>query len=188
MKKVLFLILASIMLLGLAGQGTSGFFGDTEASAGSTFTAWEITSVTLLDDGFEGSPWDANWDGNGTTGWQHIDSQTHSGSWAAGCIRGDTYLSTDNLDTSGVSSLTVSFWFYIKDLNKGPLYVQVYNGSSYNNWYDLFAYPGAVKNTWLYFSETITDSQYFRSDFHLRFDGSGSSTTIYLDDVLITSE
>ena len=186
MKKVVFLLLAIIILLGMMTKGIFGYFSDEETSAGNTFCAWQIITLTLLDDGFEGTPWDGNWDDNGATDWQHADSPVHSGSYSANCYKGDTYLTTDDLDTSGASSITVSFWFYIKDLNKGPLYVQTYNGTSYNNWHDPFTYPGAVKNTWLFFSETITDSQYFRADFRLRFDGSGMNTHTYIDDVLVT--
>jgi predicted ribosomally synthesized peptide with SipW-like signal peptide len=40
MKKVLFLSLALILLLGLAAHGTFGLFSDTETATGNTFTAW----------------------------------------------------------------------------------------------------------------------------------------------------
>ena len=40
MKKVLFLIITSVMLLGLIMKGAFGFFSDAELSAGSTFAGW----------------------------------------------------------------------------------------------------------------------------------------------------
>jgi len=40
MRKVLFLSLALILLLGITSGGTSSYFSDTETSAGNTFTAW----------------------------------------------------------------------------------------------------------------------------------------------------
>lgn len=40
MKKVLFLSLALILLLGIAARGTFGLFSDTETATGNTFTAW----------------------------------------------------------------------------------------------------------------------------------------------------
>ena len=40
MKKVLVLLLALILLLGIMSHGTSGYFSDTDTSAGNTFTAW----------------------------------------------------------------------------------------------------------------------------------------------------
>ncbi|MFC1946645.1 fibronectin type III domain-containing protein, partial [Chloroflexota bacterium] len=143
--------------------------------------------ITILNDGFEGTPWDVNWDENGTTDWQvswaggGYGGSTYSASHASG----DTYLTSDDLNTSDAASITVTFRFYIKLLNKGPLYVQTYNGTGYNNWYELVSYPGVVRNTWIQFSQTITDSQYFRSDFRIRFDGAGMATNAFIDDVIV---
>ncbi|MFC1860190.1 hypothetical protein ACFLYC_01280, partial [Chloroflexota bacterium] len=142
-------------------------------------------AVILINDGFEGSPWYTNWDGNGTTDWTQGTTEVHSGTYSADHASGQTYLTSDDMDTSDANSITVSFWFYLKDLNKGPLSVLQYNGSAYNNWYDLVTYPGVVKNTWIQFSQTITDSQYFKSNFRVRFDGSTLTTNAYIDDVLI---
>ncbi len=123
---------------------------------------------------------------SGATDWQQSSSgDGHSGNYSAAHTSGDTYLTSDDLNTSGVYNITVSFWFQIKDLSKGPLYVQIYNGTAYNNWYDLTTYPGVVKNQWIQFSGTTTDSQYFKSNFRVRFDGSGLSTDSFIDDVLI---
>ncbi|MFC1990253.1 fibronectin type III domain-containing protein [Chloroflexota bacterium] len=146
-----------------------------------------IPPQTLLTDGFEGTPWDANWDGNGTTDWSQTGTYIHNGSWAALGSAGDTYLTTDDLDTSTGDNITISFWFRFKLLKKGPLYVQTYNGSSYITQHDLFVYPGVVAaGTYYKYSESITDSQYLRSDFRLRFDASTVSTDVFIDDVLIT--
>jgi len=143
---------------------------------------------TLLDDGFEGTPWDQYWDGNGTTDWQLTSvGGGYNSSYAAEHVSGDTYLTSDDLDASGADNIAISFWFNIKLLNKGPVNVQIYNGTGYNTWYDLVSYAGGVKNTWLYFSETITDSQYFISNFRLRFDGSGLNTDCFIDDVLVAT-
>ncbi|MFC1987565.1 hypothetical protein ACFLVH_03360 [Chloroflexota bacterium] len=182
------ILLAGLALVLLAGSTgvTISAFSNTEQSTNNTLIITSTDIVTLLDDGFEGTPWDANWDGNGTTDWSPANSKVHSGSWAAECSSGNNYLTTDNLNTSAATSITISFWFCIKDLNKGPMYVQIYDGSSYNTLYDIFTYPGAQKNTYYQYTETITDSQYFRSDFRLRFDGSGVSTDVFVDDVLIT--
>ena len=188
MKTKTWLILITYIALTLLVSSiglTSGLFTDTEQSTDNALIM-STGLVTLLDDGFEGTPWDANWDGNGITDWSHVSSTTHTGNWAVECEPGDTYLTTDNLDASGATSITISFWFNIKNLAKGPLYVQIYNGTSYNTLHDLCTYPGAAKNTYCYYNETITDSQYFRTDLRLRFDGSGSSTNNYIDDVLIT--
>ena len=41
------------------------------------------SDVVLLQDGFEGSDWDANWDNNGVTKWYRDNSPKHTGSYCA---------------------------------------------------------------------------------------------------------
>ena len=191
MKKNLFLLLAFTMLLVMVTKSTFGYFSDSEASTGSRFTAWEIATVTLLNDGFEVDPWDSNWDDNGTTNWGR-KAYPHSGSYAAECKKNTNgYLTSDSLDASEATSITVSFWFQPDGLDTGDILVQLYNGSTYDTLYDLIEYPTFQDKEWCYFSEEITDSQYFNSDFRLRFDGSAlvdSKETGHIDDVLITME
>jgi predicted ribosomally synthesized peptide with SipW-like signal peptide len=54
MRKVLFLSLALILILGITSHGTSGYFSDTETSTGNTFTAWvevcEPGSMIIVSD------------------------------------------------------------------------------------------------------------------------------------------
>jgi len=171
-------------------QGTSGYFSDTETSAGNSMTAWVDTAVILLNDGFEGDPWDANWDDNGATGWSRDSKKSHSGGYSVICEKDSNgYLTSDDLDASGATSITVSFWFSPHSAEAGDMLVQLYNGSTYVSWGDLIDYPTSQNNSWCYFSEEITDSQYFNTDFRLRFDGSAlldKNESYHIDDVLIT--
>jgi len=141
----------------------------------------------LLSDDFEGNPWDVKWDGNGITDWQisYVGGGYNGSTYGAEHKTGDTTMTSDSMNAYAAEYITVSFWFNIKLLNKGPLYVQTFNGTDYNNWFDLVTYPGVIKTTWIYFSEVITDSQYWVSDFRLRFDGSGMATDARIDDVVI---
>ncbi len=190
MKKLLFLGLLTVVVLGLTLRGTFGYFNDSEVSAGSTFTAWD--PVSILADGFEGSPWDVNWDDNGASSWEPSGKKVHSGQWSAyfkGAKPADTArLTSDDLDTSGARGVTISFWFR-PDLKKSDrLLVQAYNGTSYVTLYDLAEYPTYRKGRWGYFSLTLTDPQFLRSNFRLRFDASGvtnKKSKFYLDDVLV---
>jgi len=54
MRKVIFLSLALILILGIASHGTSSYFSDTETSTGNTFTAWveicEPGSLIIVSD------------------------------------------------------------------------------------------------------------------------------------------
>ena len=180
--------LAVILLAGGTGV-TRSAFTDTEQSIDNTLTM-STGIVTLLNDGFEGTPWDANWDGNGATSWIQDASKPHTGSYDAYCDKDNNgYLTSDDLDASAASSITVSFWFNTKGIEAGDILVQLYNGGTYNTWYDITNYPTYVNNAWCYFSEVITDPQYFISSFRLRFDGSGlvdKNEECNIDDVLIT--
>ena len=186
---ILTLVIVSVMLIVVNTGITTSYFTDAEQSTDDTLNIG-VWSITLpFSDGFEGTPWDLYWDGNGTTDWQ--PGAGYGGStYSAEHTSGDTYLTSDNLDASDAASITVSFWFKIKLLNKGPLWVQRYNDSTglYDNWVDLVSYAGGVKNTWLYFSETITYidyQEYFVSNFSIRFDGLTLTTNAFIDDVLI---
>ena len=188
MKLILLLLIAVLLLPGMVSSSTSGYFSDVEISSGNSLTAAELVTVTLLDDGFEGTPWDANWDGNGVANWV-IDNKSHSGQYAALCKKNNNgYLTSDGLDTSQAAIIIVSFWFRPHSVETGDMLVQLYNGNIYDTRYDLANYPTFQDNTWCYFSEEITDPQYFNSAFRLRFDGSGlvdGGETYSIDDVLI---
>ena len=190
MKKVLFLLLVLILLLAVVSHGTFAYFSDTETLIDNSLTAAELVPVTLLGDGFEGDPWDVNWDDNGTTNWVQNDGQKHGGSYAALCDRDNNgYLTSDDLDASGTESIIISFWFNGKSLEVGDMVIQLYNGSTYETWYDLTDYPTYKNNVWCLFSEEITDPQYFISNFRLRFDGAGlvdKNEECNIDDVLVT--
>ena len=182
---ILTLVIVSVMLIVVNTGITTSYFTDAEQSTDDTLNigGWSVTLP--FSDGFEGTPWDLYWDGNGTTDWQPgagYDGSTYSAEHKSG----DTFLTSDDLDTSGAVSMTVSFWFKIKLSNKGPLYVQIYNDSAYVTlWGDLITYPLFAKNTWSYFSETITESQYFIPNFSIRFNGETLTTDAFIDDVLI---
>lgn len=189
MKLTLFLLITVTVMLSVMSASAAASFSDTEMSAENRLTAAEQVTVTLISDGFEGSPWDANWNGNGTTNWLRKKKAGHSGSYAAECKRNNNgYLTSDSLDTSMATLIKVSFWFKPTSLVAGDMLVQIYNGSTYNTWFDLRNYPTYQNNTWCYFSETISDSQYFKAGFILRFNGSAitaPSKDFLLDDVLV---
>ena len=192
MKRGLFLLLILTLVLTVTTRGTSAYFSDTEVSAGNILTAWANTTVTLLDDSFEGDPWDANWDDNGTTDWKLKGTEKYSGVYSAKTKKNENgYLTSDDLNASEAVSITVTFWFRPEDIEAGDILVQLYNGSTYNTLYDLVDYSTFENNVWCHFSEEITDSQYFNSGFRLSFDSSGlteSGETCYIDNVLLTME
>ena len=181
---ILTLVIVSVMLIAVNTGITTSYFTDGEQSTDDTLIIkWTVT--TLFSDGFEDNPWDLYWV-SGTTDWQ-AGAGYGSSTYSAEHNSGDTSLTSDDMDASGPgTTITVSFWFKIKLLNKGPLYVQIYNGFTYDTtWYDLVSYAGGVKNTWILFNQTITDIQYFVPNFNIRFDGLTLTTDAFIDDVLV---
>lgn len=186
------LISLALVLLASSTGVIRSLHTDTEQSTDNTLIIATIVTTTLLNDGFEGDPWDSNWDGNGTTTWVRDNSKKHDGHYAAKCSENSTgYLTSDDLDTSGALSITVSFWFRPQDVENGDMLIQLYNGSTYVTLYDLIDCPTFGNKKWCYFSQEIFDPQYFLSNLRLRFDGSGlvdDKENYHIDDVLITIE
>ena len=144
------------------------------------------TGLTLLSDGFEGSPWDTNWDDNGATTWTQRTNQFHSGLYSArGRFNAPGDLTSDDLDaSSAVDNIYVEFWFRPRNLDPGGAVVEIYNGST---WDALFDLSNGTNNTWNFYSSNITGSQYFISNFKIRFNGSAlaGNDVIFIDDILI---
>ncbi|MBI4188751.1 MAG: hypothetical protein HY529_06060 [Chloroflexi bacterium] len=189
MKLILLLLATVIIMLGIIGTSSAAYFSDSEISNNNHLTAAEQVTVTLIGDGFEGNPWTTNWDGNGATNWLQKLNDGHTGTYAAECKKGNNgSFTSDSLNASTATMIKVSFWFKPTSLAAGDMLVQIYNGSTYNTWYDLVNYPTFRDNTWSYFSENITDPQYFKGTFRLRLNGSALKATgklFDLDDVLI---
>ena len=144
------------------------------------------STVTLLNDGFEGGDWDANWD-QVSHNWEQTNSNVHSGSYAARSSDGhEGYFVSDNLDASSATSIGVSFWYRLHNTEDNDFYLRYYDGSNY----DVIANLGIEDgDTWLHYTAIVTDSQYLKSNFRICFDTSlESDETARVDDVLITKE
>ncbi|MBE3137780.1 MAG: type IV pilin [Thermoplasmata archaeon] len=143
------------------------------------------TGSTLLDDGFEGGDWDANWD-QVSHNWGQTNSNVHSGSYAARSSDGhEGYFVSDDLDASSVTLIRVSFWYRLHETENNDFYLRYYDGSNYDFIADL---GSGARDTWLHYEAFITDSQYFKSNFRLCFDASlesSNSESVHVDDVLI---
>ncbi len=184
---ILLLVIVTMMSLATYTGATRSVFLDDEQSTEDTLLLF--VPQVVLDDGFEGDPWDDNWN-LGTTTWIQDSAKPHTGTYNARISNAQLpgYLTSDDLDSAGASIIYVSFWFNLKSLEADDCELQIYNGSTWATWYDLLDYPTYVNNTWCQFSEVITDSQYFISDFRIMFDSSllGDSTEeANIDDVLI---
>ena len=151
---------------------------------------WSFTtgySVLLLSDGFEENfdKWATNWD--------RTTSQRHHGIYSARCDDNDDDLISDNLDTSGYSSITIEFWYRDDDIDDSDnVYFQLYDGSNYDNKFELG--NTTPEDVWHKYETTIynsgSDAQYFHSTFRIKFEGSSIDwfENLWIDDVRITAE
>jgi len=146
--------------------------------------------VTLLSDGFE-TNFD-KWTDGGTTDWDRNTSQKYTGAYSAHAGSADNDLISDNLNTTGYSTITITFWYRDDDIDDADdIYLQLYNGSSYANRFEL---GNSAEDTWHQCVVTINnsggDAQYFRSNFRIKFEGTSidSGENLWIDDVSVTAQ
>jgi predicted alpha-1,6-mannanase (GH76 family) len=174
-----------------AGNYNATYTNPCGTNAYCTFTITVTGSVTtLLQDGFE-SNFD-KWTDGGATDWDRATDQKHAGSYAARATSVDNDLISDNLNTTGKSSITIEFWYRDDDIdNDDDIYLQLYNGSAYANKFEL---GNSTEDTWIFYTTTIynsgTDTQYFRSNFRIKYEGTSidSGENLWIDDVKITAQ
>jgi hypothetical protein len=148
-------------------------------------------SAILLQDGFETdfSKWT---DGDPPpTNWDRTMAQAHSGSYSAHAGNSDDDLISDNLNTFGYSSIRIEFWYRDDDLDAGDASLQFYDGSAYDDKFDLGTNP---EDTWNKYDVTINnsggDAQYFISNFRIKFEATpinGGGENLWIDDVTVTA-
>jgi len=143
----------------------------------------KTSSDTLFNDGFE--TWDDNWDATSSQ-WLLGADQHHSGSYSAKTTNGqEGNFDSDPVDTSQAISIEIDFWYRVDNLENSDLRLYYYDGSNYDLITDLGTDP---EDTWRHYNHIITDSQYFKSNFRIRFSSSpdDSGENAWIDDVTIT--
>ena len=147
-------------------------------------------SVELTIVQFGGDQWNLNWNDYNSE-WYRDRYYSHSGkSSVRSDYNDDGYFICNGLNTADASSITIDFWYRLDDTENDDLQLFYYNGVSYNY---VTSLGGGTKNTWLHFTDTITDPQYFIPNFKLRFysDLEGrwwNSENVWIDDVLIETD
>jgi len=140
--------------------------------------------VNLLDDGFESTPFDANWN-DVASNWAQ-GSFANSGSYsAAGTVDNQGQFVCNALDTSDAAAVKVDFWVYKSNIDETafPMYYRSTDGWEYAAQLD----TARADNQWLHFEEVLVESKYFHTDFQLKFHCTlDTGENVYVDDVLIT--
>lgn len=148
-------------------------------------------ATDVLVDGFEDSIWNANWNG----AWVRATNQVHSGrAGAKANFRNDGMFTTVDMNTTSAKSITVDFWCRKMNTDaRNDFILYYFNGRTFDKIADLDAL--GEDNTWLHFTQTITDRRYFKSNFRIRFEARnlfsvspGMAENVWVDDVKVSME
>jgi hypothetical protein len=160
-----------------ANNGSSSNFTAQQAGPDSSYdTLTEVntgggdTNTTLITgESFEGTFPPTGWSITTGSYWSKSSSgQGYDGSYSAYFDGGSSrsgYLTSPSVDSSGAAAVYVDFWYKDAGCESGEFRLQYYDGASWDTITDL----GATTSTqWLHYQQTITDSQYFKSNFMIR--------------------
>jgi fibronectin type 3 domain-containing protein len=183
--------LITVISMAVYVGATGAFFNDNEQVYGDSL-GFQWGLINLTEDFENTADWDAQWDENGTTTWTNSSVRKHSGSWAA--LTNNTnkgYLTSDEIDASSASSITISFWYRPTSIETGDVIVESFNGTSWNPLTDIRSISNFSNNSWRQYSTVITDPQYLIPGFKLRFNSSGineGNDILYIDDIGIITD
>jgi type II secretory pathway pseudopilin PulG len=175
------------MILRLGTFDGSNIVEDTPGLSGHTAVTMDSAASILFEDGFE-SNFD-KWTDGGTTDWGRTFLDKYSGFWSAWAGKWNNDLISDNINTSSYSSFSIEFWYKVRNTESSDnIYLQLYNGGGYVNYFEI---GSAAENTWLNYQAVVSDVQYLRSDFRIKFEASdinSGNEFVQIDDVKISSE
>ena len=154
----------------------------------------QTTPVILLEDGFEGEPFNDNWDDQ-SSAWKEstMEHTGESAAYADGTTSGsnDGPFTCNNLNTSDAQSIEIEFYLRHVRTESTDYSIYYYNGTDYIHIQDLGDI--GADSTYHHYTDTITDNQYFIPKFRIQLyadllvnsgDEQGGEYT-NLDDVLI---
>ena len=148
-------------------------------------------SVLLLADfDNEGSGWDGGFDQH-PHNWKQSQKQEYNGVASAHAEGGDSGDFVSNpMDASDATEISIDFWLRKKSLEQGEdCFLYYFNGADYVQVADLEAlWPD--DGVWLHYTDTITDPQYFVSDFKIKYHAHTDSNRedVWLDQVTVTKQ
>jgi hypothetical protein len=154
------------------------------------YAATGATNSTLINqESFETS-WPSGWTETGA--WARETDRAHSGTRSADFdgsgsgISGD--LTTCDLNCLDSTAIYVDFWYRDEGCDNGEFLLRYYDGTSWDFIADLGS--TAPENQWIHYQQKITDSQYFKSNFRIRWSGDDveDGEQAYVDDVTVKKE
>jgi hypothetical protein len=137
----------------------------------------------IFDDSFEGNPWNDNWD-DAVSNWYISTLHNHSGiNSSSSNNTNDGDFDSNIIDTINADLILVEFWYFLNNTESNDLQIYYFNGAS---WDLISSIGGGSKNIWLHYVDTISDSNYFISNFKIRFNSNlGNNENVWIDDIII---
>ena len=157
------------------GSRTDGTYVDTQVIDNSfeRFIEADVggsSNTTLVDaESFEGGWPPSDW--NVTGNWAKESNYAYDGTFSADFDGGSGdqsgYLTSPIMNCSDADAIYVDFWWQDRALDNDNFMLEYYNGSAWNNYQDLNQLDSG--NGWHHYTEALTDSQYFVSNFQIRW-------------------
>jgi hypothetical protein len=149
-----------------------------------------MSNITLINaESFEGTWPPLGWIENSF--WNRESDQAYDGTYSAdfdGGFGRSGDLTTLDLDTSNATAIYVDFWYRDDGCESNEFVLQYYDGASW----DIVADLGetSLEDQWLHYQETVTDGQYFKSDFKVQWSANTNfnDDDSYVDLVTVTKE
>jgi len=148
------------------------------------------TNTTLINqESFEGIWPPSGWTETTGSNWNKESDQAHNGLYSAdfdgpsfGSASG--YLTTFDLNCYGANSIYVDFWYRDEECDPNDFQLQYRDGTTWDTIADLGS--TSPESTWHHYQQTVTDSQYFKSNFRIRWYANlGSGEHAYVDYVTV---
>jgi hypothetical protein len=152
--------------------------------------AWNPNITLISGESFEGNWPPSGWTATGS--WGKKNAAAYDGAFSAGVdgqgggASGD--LTTFDLNCTDASSIYVEFWYRDDGCESGEFLLQYYNGNTWINVADLG--NTTLENQWLYYQQKVTDNQFFKSNFKIRWSAVGvdNNEHAYIDYVTVKKE
>ncbi|HWR27668.1 MAG TPA: DUF2341 domain-containing protein [Candidatus Thermoplasmatota archaeon] len=150
----------------------------------------------INNEGFEGSwppvdwsevPTTSNWNAENYEVYEGSYSADFDGAGGAGGASGNLLSPSMNCAGSNVTAIYVKFWGYSDAADNGEYFLDYYDGST---WDQITRLDDFGQDVWAQYSQKVTDSQYFKSNFQIRWRvvGLNNNEHVYVDLVNVTVE
>jgi uncharacterized protein (UPF0333 family) len=153
-------------------------------------TGGGLSTVTLIDgESFEGDWLPTGWSENPYySKWNQESNQHYGSGMYSADFDGSGYgnLDTPNLDCSDATAIYVDFWYYDQGCDNNEFRLYYYDGY---HWDFIIQLGTGTEGQWHHYQDTITESQYLKPNFKVRFNANPDNNEhAYVDLVTVEKE